>query len=163
VRDLQEYAIKCMDMLDNIGINYGNIVEVVPNTRAKKRWGQCCRIPGGYSININVALLNERNKEEGLINTILHELIHSCEGCMNHGENFKRIAGKIFRAYGYKITTTSSAADKGVIETTRNIDYKYAVQCGACMNIVQRMRMSDLIKYPEFFRCKCGGKFIRIR
>jgi predicted SprT family Zn-dependent metalloprotease len=163
MRDLQEYAIKCMDMLENIGIEYGNIIEVVPNSRAKKRWGQCCKVPGGFSININVALLDERNKEEGLINTILHELLHSCKDCMNHGNKWKRLAEKIRNTYGYDVKRTSSAADKGVIENTMGIEYKYAVQCGSCMNVVRRTRRSDLIKFPEFFRCKCGGKFIRIR
>lgn len=61
MRNLDEYAIQCMEELDAIGIEYGNIVEVKVNTRAKKRWGQCKAIPGGYSINISVVLLDERN------------------------------------------------------------------------------------------------------
>ena len=44
----------CLDMVVNAGINPGKIVEVIPNTRAKSRWGQCKRVNGGYSININV-------------------------------------------------------------------------------------------------------------
>lgn len=162
MRDLQEYAIKCMDMLENIGIEYGNIIEVVPNSRAKKRWGQCCKVPGGFSININVALLDERNKEEGLIDTLLHEIIHTCKNCFNHGANFKKIAGKIHRAYGYKIATAESAADMGVIEETRGIEYKYAIQCETCKSIIRRTRMSNAIKHPEAYRCKCGGILVRI-
>ena len=39
MRDLTAYAIECMTELDNIGIEYGNIIEFTVNTRAKKRWG----------------------------------------------------------------------------------------------------------------------------
>ena len=87
MRDLTAYAIECMNELDNIGIEYGNIIEFTVNTRAKKRWGQCRAVPGGYSINISSVLLDERNDEKGLKETIHHELLHSCKGCMNHGEN----------------------------------------------------------------------------
>lgn len=48
MRDLTAYAIECMTELDNIGIEYGNIIEFTVNTRAKKRWGQCKAVPGGY-------------------------------------------------------------------------------------------------------------------
>jgi len=81
MRNLDEYAIQCMEELDAIGIEYGNIIEVKVNTRAKKRWGQCRAVPGGYSINISVVLLDERNDEQGLKETIIHELLHSCKGC----------------------------------------------------------------------------------
>lgn len=53
--------------LKNIGIEYGNIVEFKVNTRAASRWGRCKSVPGGYAIDINVALLNERNDLEGLV------------------------------------------------------------------------------------------------
>lgn len=37
MRNLEEYAIQCMEELDAIGIEYGNIIEIKANTRAKKR------------------------------------------------------------------------------------------------------------------------------
>lgn len=85
----------CLDMVINAGINPGNIVEVIPNTRAKSRWGQCKRVSGGYSININIDLLDERNDYKGLENTLIHEILHTVDGCMNHGPNWKRAADRI--------------------------------------------------------------------
>ena len=52
MRDLEKYALECMEMLDNLGITYGNIKEFTVNTRALRRWGQCCKRPNGYYINI---------------------------------------------------------------------------------------------------------------
>ena len=45
MRDLTEYVCKAMDMLDSIGIKYGNIIDCTVNTRAQKRWGQCRKVP----------------------------------------------------------------------------------------------------------------------
>lgn len=112
MRDLIEYACKAMEMLDSIGVQYGNIIDFTVNTRAQKRWGQCRKVPGGYTININAVLLDERNSEDGLMNTILHELAHSVDGCMNHGTNWKAVANHIHNALGYNIKRTDSAEEK---------------------------------------------------
>lgn len=161
MRNLDEYAILCMEELGKIGIEYGNIVEVKVNTRAKKRWGQCRAIPGGYSINISIVLLDERNDEQGLKETIIHELLHSCKGCMNHGENWKRLAAKVNRAYGYNVKRCSSAEDKGVQEETRPVSVRtpnYIIKCNRCGHTYTRMRMSKIIQHPERYRCgRCNG------
>lgn len=157
MRDLMIHVLECMEKLDAIGIEYGNIKEVTVNTRAKKRWGQCCTVPGGFSININVDLLDERNSVEGLENTIIHELLHSCKGCMNHGEKWKSLARKVKSAYGYEIKRCNSSSDKGV-EHQREIAYKYIIQCEKCKKLIKRQRKSMIVEYPSLYRCgTCGG------
>lgn len=159
MRDLTAYAIECMTELDNIGIEYGNIIEFTVNTRAKKRWGQCKAVPGGYSINISNVLLDERNDIKGLKETIHHELLHSCKGCMNHGNNWKRLAQKVNRTYGYNIKRTNSAADKGVLEETRppvkQREINHKVVCLDCGHIYTRTKASKLITHTSHYRCGC--------
>lgn len=166
MRNLNLIAKECMEMLDGLGIEYGNIKEFKVNTRAHSRWGQCKRVIGGYSININVALLDERNDINGLKNTILHELLHSCDGCMNHGEKWKAMARKVNDAYGYNIKRTSSSSEKGVdkeLNKHTEIVYRYAVQCKECGHIYKRSKMSNVIKHPDDYRCAhCHGKLKRI-
>ena len=41
MKDLKMVANECMSMLENVGIEYGNITKWEINTRAIKRWGQC--------------------------------------------------------------------------------------------------------------------------
>lgn len=157
MRDLTTHVLECMEMLDAIGIEYGNIKEVTVNTRAKRRWGQCRAIPGGFSININADLLDERNSVEGLENTIIHELLHSCKGCMNHSEKWKALARKVKSAYGYEIKRCGSSNDKGV-EYQREITYKYIIQCENCKRLIKRQRKSVLVEYPCLYKCgTCGG------
>ena len=162
MRDLLAYAVRCMEYLDNIGIEYGNVIDFTVNTRARNRWGQCRAVPGGYTININVVLLDERNAESGLINTILHELLHTCKNCMNHGENWKRLAATVYRAYGYEITRKSSAEEKG-IEAMPEKPVKHKFVCSGCGQIVTRQRESDFTKYYTAYTCgRCHSHFQKL-
>lgn len=167
MRDLMTYATICMKELDAIGIKYGRILKWEINTRAKSRWGQCRTVSGGYSININSVLLDDRNDEKGLKETIHHELLHSCKGCMNHGTNWKSLAQRVNRVYGYNIKRTDSAADKGVVEETRPPrkarEANYKVVCLDCGKIYTRAKASKLITHTDRYRCGCCcGKLKRV-
>lgn len=161
MRDLKDYVSHCMKALDNIGIRYGNIVEVKVNTRAIKRWGRCRKVVGGYVIEIGSVLLDERNDEHGLKETIFHELLHSCKDCMNHGTNWKRLADKVNMLYGYNIKRCTSAEEVGVQPETRPVkvsEPKYAVRCNECGCVYERTKRSSIIQHPERYRCgRCGG------
>ena len=160
MRDLIDFTIQCMNELDRIGIPYGNVIDVTINTRAKKRWGQCRKVPGGFTININVVLLDEKNDVDGLRNTIFHELLRTCPDCWNHGTQWKAYAAMIRRELGYNIQRTSSAEEKGVItepETERTP--KYQIVCNSCGHIWERYKMCKAIKRIENFRCGyCNGR-----
>lgn len=165
MRNLQIYAEEGMHILDDLNIPYNKSVRFVVNTKAKKRWGQCKPVIGGYEININKILLDERNSADGLMDTIVHELLHTCHGCCNHGPQWKRYADIVNRAYGYRIKRTSSADDKGVVagvqERTRVVKHKLV--CTKCGQEVLRSRTSKFVMNPEMYSCGiCGGKFKRI-
>lgn len=160
MRDLIDFTIQCMNELDRIGIPYGNVIDVTINTRAKKRWGQCRKVPGGFTININVVLLDEKNDVDGLRNTIFHELLHTCPDCWNHGTQWKAYAAMIRRELGYNIQRTSSAEEKGVIkEPEIERTPKYQIVCNGCGHIWERYKMSKTIKQISFCRCgSCNGR-----
>lgn len=165
MRDVQEYAIKGMEMLDKIGIPYGNIQNVVVNYRAKSRWGLCSPVRNGFEIQINAVLLDETTEETGLMNTILHELLHTVPGCMNHGEKWKAMADKVYKAYGIQIKRCSNAEDKGVaaekIETVKN--YKYFVRCPDCGYTWKYARMCDSVKNPGKYKHHgCKNSLVRV-
>lgn len=163
MRDLKTYIKKAINMLESAGVHCGNIIDCEVNTRAK-RWGQCRKVPDGYVISINASLLDERNAEDGLMNTILHELIHSVKGCFNHGKNWKAVAEKINRKYGYNIKRISSAEEKGVSSETipkRNVKYKFV--CSGCGAEVVRERASKFTNNCQNYHCaKCGGSFEQV-
>ena len=167
MRDLKRYAMECMEELDSIGIPYGDVRGWEVNTRAKKRWGQCRRTNGYYYININAELLNENNSVDGLKNTIIHELLHTCQGCMGHNAQWNKWASKVYRELGYNIKRVSSAEEKGLSEERMEARaeqfksrIKYKVTCIKCGSTGYYQRMTKFIKYPSNYKCgRCGGKF----
>lgn len=160
MKDLWVYAKKCMKKLDAIGIQYGTIKEWNLNTRAKRRWGQCRKLPeGGYSINISAILLQDDVSDAVLENTIIHELLHSCKGCMNHGVLWKQKAALVNTMYPqYHIKRTISAEEMGIaVEPSISIKHKFV--CKNCGNVITRQRESKFTRNYTMYRCgKCGGR-----
>jgi predicted SprT family Zn-dependent metalloprotease len=165
MKSLIELANRCMEELDAIDIQYAEVIHWEVNTRAKKRWGLCKHNPdGSYTISISSRLLTNNVADDGAINTIIHELLHTVEGCMNHKEPWKREADKVNRAYGYNIKRGSSAEEKGVepIESTPK-EIKYQFKCKDCGKVYSRTRASNFTKDWKNYRCGvCGGEFIKV-
>ena len=111
---LNDIAAICMKELDDLDIHYGIIDSYDINTRAKKRWGQTIsKSKRHYSINISERLLTGKT-EFGLKDTIIHELLHTVYGSMDHGKRWQKNAKKVRERYGYPLKRTSSASDKGL-------------------------------------------------
>lgn len=174
MRDLLAAFNNCTIMLSEIGIKYGEIIEVSVNRRAKNRWGQCRRIYTGiankpycYKINISEILLDERVPIEALNNTIIHEILHTCHGCMNHGIEWKAKAALVKNKLGYDIQRCDSQEDK-LISSEVTKDYikppKYVVRCVKCGKEIGKSRMCDLIRYPEaHIHIPCRSEFVRVK
>ena len=148
--------------------------EVKINKRYTMRWGSCRGryINGKFfptKIDINPVLLDERNSERGLIETLIHELIHTVPGCQNHSYKWKAYADKVNRAYGYHIQTKNSDKDKGISEecttermTAIKAKYKYELTCQKCGAKNVWSRPSKAWTHPEGFRCSlCKGMLKR--
>lgn len=167
MRDLKTIAHECMAELDLLDVPYGEVVEWEVNYRALKRWGQCRRVSNGtYEININYDLLQESTSLNGLKETILHELIHTVPGCMNHGPQWNHWVARVNAAYGYNIKRCNSAADKGCTEhRTAKATYKYTIECNKCHTVWKKQRMSSLIKActEGNARCSCGCTKFTVR
>ena len=165
MKNLISLANKCMAQLDEIGIEYAQSIRWEVNPRAKKRWGLWEKHPNGvYTISISYRLLTDDVTDEGAIDTIIHELLHTCKGCMNHGENWKREASKVNRAYGYNIKRCSSAEDKGVqpIEEMPKA-IKHQFKCKDCGQVYSRVKESNFTKHYKNYRCGyCNGEFEKI-
>lgn len=162
MKDIQMLYENCKSKLDHLGIKTGVVKCVKVNNRAA-RWGRCRRIVSAstyiYEIEISGRLLDDNVDDKAAETTMIHELLHTCNFCLNHGAEWKRLAEKVNKAYGYNIKRTTSAEEKGV----EDIRKKYAVVCEKCGTETTRMKMSNLIKHPEFYVCcRCGGNLKRL-
>lgn len=164
MRDLIPYAERCMQTLDALGVPYRKPVAWSVNTTAR-RWGQCKRRNGQFSINISETLLYEVNDENGLLQTIYHELIHTVPNCFNHGPEWKRWASVVTGETGLIIKRTNDDSDKGVTENhfpVRSHEKKYAVMCPDCGYHWYYERAGKHVQHPEWYRCgACKTTLIR--
>lgn len=162
--NLQEILYECQRELDTLSIPYGNVAFITQG-KMKTSWGTCKKYPNGtYSIKISDRLLNEDSSIKGLKATIVHELLHTCPGCMNHGAQWKAYAKAVNQKYDYSVQRCNSAEEKGVSPEAIVKSAKYAFKCKKCGSIITRERRSKFTMHPERFRCSlCKGSFTRIK
>lgn len=168
MKDLQKLFNECKKELDDIGIKYGNIVKLEVNYRFKKTWGQCSYVnknENKFKIEIAAKLLQDDIDDISTKNTIIHELLHSCKDCMNHGNEWKRLANIVNKKYPqYNIKRTTSNKSKGIEYEDK--DFNYILECKKCGNKLYFSKMCKRIIYAEngyLIHLNCGGKFKRIK
>lgn len=160
---------RAIEIVEIEGIKIGNINnEVVINSRAKTRWGLCSKKQSMYEIQINKSLLEHH--EEGALEILVHEVLHTVDGCFNHGWKWKNFACRINRKQGFNISrcATFPEVEKIMNETTGGKDYKYIFKCEDCNGQINYMRKGRAVKVyetnPELIRCgRCKGRLTRIK
>ena len=141
--------------VESLGVEIGNIKSIEPNNRAKSRWGQCKIYKNNndwnkrvFTININNRLLQDDIKDEKVMSVIIHEILHTCRGCFNHGELWKRYADLINDCYScYKIERTQSCSYFGINKEDYRAESKYEIVCGHCGYSFYRNRKFDTNRY----------------
>lgn len=131
------------------------------NRRAKKRFGMCINKNGVFTIELSEMLLEA--PERSCMQTIAHELIHTCDGCDNHGELFRKYADIMNRRYGYDIRRTNTAEEMGIEPAKVQGNVKYIIECQSCKTKIFRTRYSNVAAHPSRYRCRCGGILKRIK
>lgn len=128
------------------------------NTRAKKRFGCCIgTVSRGFVIELAAALLPAG--ERSCMQTLAHEVLHTCPGCQDHGEKWKAYAARMNAAYGYGIRRTDRPEALGVeLPPAAEPVFHWRITCTRCGKSFFRQKSSPLIKAPQRYRCAaCGG------
>lgn len=145
----------CREQLEELGIEYGDIYNVKVNSRAKSRWGRCSSNYYGFEIEISDRLLADDIDDMATLNTMMHEVLHTCDNCMNHGKEWQRLADIVNKAYGYNIKRTTSADEKGIVYESRE-SYHYIVHCNGCKHQWKYKRHSKIVDCCERNAATCG-------
>ncbi|MGN0704647.1 MAG: SprT-like domain-containing protein [Lentihominibacter sp.] len=132
--------------------------QIKVNPRPKKRFG-CCRKKGDrFVIEISEFIL--KCADDKIRGVIAHEVLHTCEGCYEHGSLWKKYASQMNSAYGYNIKRTSSFEEMGIqhdtSEDTSRI--KYIIKCEKCGREYPRQRYTCVMQKIKAYRCSCGGR-----
>lgn len=137
--------------------------EIIINPRPKKRYGCCRRKDGRFSIEVSEFAVD--CEEKSLRQIIAHEVIHTCRGCYDHGEKWKKYAKLMNDAYGYNIKRTSSLKELGIErneETEKQQKIRYIIKCKKCGKEYPRQRATRVTQNIRKYRCKCGGRLTLI-
>lgn len=176
MRDLQKLFRQCCEELDVIGVPYShNITKVSANGRYTTRYGNCTKYcgDGHYEIQIAKFLLSDKLTDDRIVRaTIFHELIHTCDGCMNHGERFHYWGNLVSDCYDVEITTTVSreraeeVRKAGLTHERRNNWVFECVDCGQEWHYTRKPKFcskyeANTMIVPYCSCPKCDGK-IRI-
>lgn len=119
MKDLWEIKQECERELDKIGIKYGMVTGIKINNRLKACWGRIKKHKlenGNYTYQIEICkdLVHPTTPIISLKETIIHELLHSCEGGWDgHRGEWKVLANKVNKAYPqYNIVTGQTIEEK---------------------------------------------------
>ena len=158
MNDFDRLLARVVDQARAIGLPVSERIHphVAVNRRAVTRFGCCIRRGGEYVIELSQRLLEA--PEAACMQTLAHEVLHTCPGCRNHGERWKDYARRMNRAWGYAIARTGTCAELGVADAR---PVNHLVVCAACGMEFPRARRSPLVDHPERYRCRCGGGLVR--
>ncbi|WP_026505714.1 SprT-like domain-containing protein [Butyrivibrio sp. NC3005] len=161
MKDLNILKNNCLDEVHALGIKTGTISEWKINNRAQKRWGLCrAKKDGTFEIQIAKMLLtDDRISEKSCKETIIHEILHTCDHCMKHTGNWKKYAIIMNNTYGYNIKRVTSSTEKGIEEpSSAKIVPKYLFTCRNCGVVIYRLRESKFTRNYRRYRCaRCGA------
>lgn len=126
MKDLVSIYEECKDICRDLNIPIRENTPIKYNGRIRTKWGYCRdKKDGTFEISIAKVLGEDSTPKKTLMATILHEMLHTCPGCFNHGKLWKDYCKRIKEAYGIKIRTTSDTEDM-------KIESHYYVKCRRC-------------------------------
>lgn len=160
---LRLHYLICRQKMYDANIPVGIVSNLSINSRLNSVWGRCrwYKTHSNFDIEISERLMLAGDST-GIECTIIHELLHTCEGCLNHGKLWKEYASIVSMLYGYPVSRISDAETLGVdIDVLLEQGY-YACRCKDCGNIIPKKSLCNFIKHPENYCCGCGGEFERI-
>lgn len=145
-----------IDEAESVGIKVGNIHPSVKSTRGTKQFGRCEKKDGVFTI-----CLSKYYKDNDLNDVkqiLMHEVLHTVEGCFNHGVKWKNAAYLVNKKFGYDISRTDTFVMANLTEEEEAKFYKYVIKCTDCGHITYRQRKSKLVTHTHHYKCKCGGQ-----
>jgi predicted metal-dependent hydrolase len=108
MKDIQKIYDKCKGIMREnkipIAKNIRENIEI--NKRLKRTLAECVIDDDEYVIYINGHILD--SEDYVLEEILLHELIHTIDGCFSHNDKFKQYGDKLNKKYGYHIARLHS-------------------------------------------------------
>lgn len=136
-------------------VNKESIIPSIRISNATSFFGVCKRKPKGFEISVSKYHLS--NEINAVYQTIVHEVLHTIKGCMNHGSKWKECANTMNEVYGYNISRLGTMKSGAKLNTPPKL-VKYIITCQKCSKVYKRKVRSKLVKNVDNYKCgECGG------
>lgn len=150
---------QCRRELDALNVPYRR-VSVLEISHTTGTYGDCRRLyDNSYRIRVNEALLKSAS-DIIVKDTIIHELLHTCEGCMNHGKTWQAYANLVNDAYPQYSISRLSSTNKTHVKLKSEDTAKYVVTCESCGHKYlhyRKNRAVEILSNPAISHyCTCG-------
>lgn len=136
-----------------------NVVKVGISPRAIKRNGVCKIKYNECVIEISKKMFNFN--EDEMMNTLIHEILHTFKDTKGHDKKWKYYADKISKNTKYKITRT-----RDIKEDICEKNYKWKITCLDCNKSWYKCRitMKAMLQYNQGFRYhkECGKNNLKV-
>lgn len=180
INEIKKHLVTANEIMINNIVEYKPIRFIdIKISKARTFLGKICRVRNKITNNFEYKLRvsgpifdsfkTEEAKEKQLISTLIHELIHTCPGCFNHGSVFKRNCYIInFNTHNkYHVSTREDLHANEEFNYDRLDELKprrkvkvashFEIYCPDCKRVVARRYTNcRLVKHPEEYYCKCG-------
>ena len=152
--------------LEKIGIPISK--DICPEIRFAKAtsWYGMCeprRYHNGrmYKFRICFSEYHLASDEKSVRNTIIHELLHTCPDCLNHGPKWQKYAAVVNAKMSYDIKRCGGDKESAAESLAKGREEKYGMghllECKKCGAQWKRTRHSNFTLHPERYTCRCGG------
>ncbi|MCF0258496.1 MAG: SprT-like domain-containing protein [Erysipelotrichaceae bacterium] len=168
---LKREILEAVSVLERMGIKPGTIRKVTISTRMSRTLGKTIVKDwkkGEFEIRFSSILLDPDCPETIRLSTIYHELLHTSDGCFDHGRLWKRYASAVSKLTGLEISRVADGNQipAHVRQKTPQRQPKYLIVCPRCGFQQTRKQMSPVLKNLKNYRCpRCHGnlKLMRIK
>lgn len=148
MKNLNKLFNEVLSDIESLDIPVRTVSELVSNKKYVRTWGHCERLRtvGGkvcFKISIAESLLDDSLDDMAAKTTIAHELLHTIDGCMNHGPKWNKYA-RLLDVFGYNVKRITSCAEKG-IDPNQHYSYKYLVTCESCGHTCRYLKKSNIV------------------
>ena len=134
-----------------ISVDYNS--KIVVSNKLTRSYGRARKLVDGHQITLSSALFKDLDK---LKNTLIHEYLHTCKDCMNHGSEWKYYASMMNNQFGYKISRVTPISEVNEDMQMEIISTKnYCVYCPVCGNEYYYKNKTKAVKNPRLYRCSC--------
>ena len=137
---------------DNFPIVISKIKPHVMPLSSKRKLG-CCEylhFETKYQILLNkhlVKLVFDETKVNAIKSVLVHEIIHTFSGCMNHGSNFKHYAMLANSKYeNIEVWTHATKLETEVFDKEIEDSVKFVAKCLCCGKEVHKFRKTKFIQ-----------------